>query len=154
MSPKQIFAYYRLMEESFNQMGITEKEGDYSIFSTSVLSQLKNKTKNFYYFIYKNKQLCGVFNLCVENNKLFLGNVVFNNKLKNTHLILDFIAFVLNAKNFKAFDNIYFNINNKNTKSIKTFMHLGGEIVLAKQNSSLYCLNRNTATTFLAKFNR
>jgi len=153
LTEAEIKAYYNLIANSFADMGINAKEDDFLVLKTAINKNIKSP-KNFYYFIYKNAKICGAFDLAIENGKLYLGNVVFDNKYKGTHLILEFLNFVFKASEFKEFNEIYFNINNKNSKSKQTFLHLGAKVFKEKEHSALYCLKRQDVKNYLNKINR
>ena len=153
LKESEIRAYYNLMAESFSDMGIKAKEDDYINLKTAIKKNLKSP-QNFYYFIYKDDKICGVFDLAIENGMLYLGNVVFDKGYKGTHLILEFIMFVLYAPEFYDYNEIYFNIKHKNLKSKSTFIHLGAKVVKNKEESALYCLKRLDVKTYIEKNNK
>ncbi len=71
-----------------------------------------------------------------------------------TRILLRILQYLSTAKEFLDFQEVYFNINNKNEQSIRTFMHLVGVEIEKRERSSLYRLTREQMQNYLKKFNK
>lgn len=113
-----------------------------------------NQSNNFYFWIYADDNFVGYFELCVNENKLFLSEIQLCGNVKQTKTILYVIKFLTELDYFKDFDKIYFSINKTNSLSNKTFSHLGGKIVRETEKKNIYELSRDKIEQYLSKYGR
>ena len=111
--------------------------------------------KNFYfYLIYFDGKICGFAELAISNGKLYVAEIELSDTVKHSRILLRILQYLSTAKEFLDFQEVYFNINNKNEQSIRTFMHLGGVVTEKRERSSLYHLTREQMQNYLKKFNK
>ena len=143
---------YNIISSNMSKLGFVIKKEDEVIWKENIVNRLKDENC-FFYLVYQNGKICGFVEIVISNDKLIVSEIQLNDKVKNTRVLLKILKTLLQDNNFKSFNDVYFYINNKNLKSIKTFTHLGGILKKQKGNSSLYCLNRNNMINYFKKFN-
>lgn len=143
---------YNIISSNMSKLGFVIKKEDEVIWKENIVNRLKDENC-FFYLVYQNGKICGFVEIVISNDKLIVSEIQLNDKVKNTRVLLKILKTLLQDNNFKSFNDVYFYINNKNLKSIKTFTHLGGILKEQKGNSSLYCLNRNNMVNYFKKFN-
>lgn len=151
ISQKELVACFQIIKNNLPSEGIILQPGDEKLWKTNFLSNLK-KDNFLTVLIFDGPSICGYFTLSLEE-RLYLCEIQFNERVKKTRLILKTLLYVFNMKEISNYQQIYFNIKKSNTTSNKTFSHLGGQIVSSSTGSSLYVLERNVVKAYLARLN-
>lgn len=143
----------KIVCENMQKLGHIVTPKDQKIWKENITNSLENKDF-YFYLVYFNGKICGFAELTIFDKKLFVAEIELNNEAKNTRILYKILQFLFNAQEFNSFTEVYFNINNKNEKSISTFSHLGGILVEKREKSSLYCLTRANMQKYFEKLNR
>ncbi len=143
----------KIVCKNMQKLGHKITPKDQKIWKENITNSLKN-TDFYFYLVYFNGKICGFAELTIFDKKLFVAEIELNNDAKNTRILYKILQFLFNAQEFNSFTEVYFNINNKNEKSISTFSHLGAILVEKREKSSLYCLTRANMQKYFEKFNR
>ena len=150
LSDFEIEAMFKIIKNNLIQIGYSVSDGDKKIWISSLKKNLTSK--NFFNFIaYKNNQIVGFAQLIIIDNKLTFSDVELSDLVKNSRIILELVDYTFTLKEFASFDEVYFNINNKNQKSINTFSHLGGKVIQKREKSSQYLLKKADVKNYLDK---
>lgn len=147
----ELFSYFNLMKSHLINLYGEEavSEENYEIWKENRKKTQKNR---FYIKIFKDGELCGFADLLItDENTLYFSDIIVREDMRKTFLVLEFIKFVFECKEFKNFNEIYFHINRNNLTSLKTFGHLGYEITGKTEKSNRYKLTRENIERYLKR---
>ena len=147
LSTKQLNNCYQIVKDNMIKLGYLVNEQDKKTWTDNIRTIIKNNNNDFV-IIYNNKKICG-FIIIEKNNQIFVNEIQFDNQVKKTRLILQVIVYLYNQFSSIKCDEVFFNINNKNVISKKTFLHLGGEILMSNDKSSKYVIKKQDVEKYL-----
>ena len=149
LSEYQLDLCFEIIKDNMIELGYNVTENDGKIWKNNVYTNAQNENNDFI-IIYNNGKICG-FVIIEKGEKVFINEVQLSKQVKNTRLILEIIKYIFYYPSYQQFNEIYFNINNQNQMSKKTFTHLGGECVSSSEKSSQYKLTRDKVQQYLQK---
>lgn len=152
LSAEQLQDCFEIIKNNLQFEGIVFHAQDEDIWKNNILQGLQNKSNTFV-IIKQSDKICGFISL-TEQDKLYLSEIQFAPSVKGTKLILSALMFIKSLKIVSKYNEIYFYINNANSQSIKTFTHLGAQLIGSKNNSNLYVLSRSALKNFLSRFKK
>ena len=138
---------FSILKNNLQNQGFQISNNDFKIWMNNIK---KSFSSSFWFAIYNNGRFCGFMTLSTVNTKLFVSEIQFADSIKNSRAILKCIEFLTSYKPLSKHKECYFNINNKNTKSLHTFSHLQPELISSNSNTSLYILSRQNIQHYLS----
>ena len=149
LSKYQLDACFEIVKNNMKNLGYVVTEDDCKIWENNVYVNSQNENYDFI-IICNDGVICG-FIIIEKGERIFVNEVQLSKQVKNTRLILEIIKNIYNDIDYGKFNEIYFNINNKNEMSKKTFTHLGGKCIFKSDNSSQYKLTRDKVKNYIQK---
>ncbi len=146
LNENEMSQLFDIVSSNMAQIGFKIKNDDKKIWSEN-LSELLKSPDFFLYVVYKNSKIAGFVELCVQNNELILSEIELSQNYKNSHILLTILQCLSQEKEFLIYDHVKFHINKNNSKSIKTFTHLGA--VPIKEQPNIYTLSREKLENYL-----
>lgn len=133
-------------------LGLEISDGDKELWITSLKDNIAKGNTNLYVG-YMDGNLCCFVTIYHKDNELWLSEFEIAEKYKNTKVVIRMIEKLMEVNYLKDYTHIYFKINKTNTKSQKTFEHLGAKMVKENEKSFTYSLSKNDVANYLVKLN-
>lgn len=140
-----------ITKENMSQIGLIVDKDSCDQWISNTRKNVKDKNYK-YNLILNNGILDGFFQLFFDGQKWFLSEIQFSPNIKKNRAILNFLFNLIEYKELKSYNEIYFYINKQNSMSINTFSHLNPVIVLEKEKTIQYKISRKDAENYLKKF--
>lgn len=150
LSSGDIKKCFEILCSNLKSQGYKIPENDFKIWRNNIKLNFESSR---WFLVYNNGSLSGFITMSITNGQLFCSEIQFSESIKGTRAIIKVLKFLNNFKQFDNFDEVYFNINNNNIKSLKTFAHLSPEKVSSNSNSTLFKLSRANLKKYLNSFN-
>lgn len=153
LTQAEISKLFEIISRNMSDIGFEIGKKDKSVWEKNLENNLL-RNDFFLFVIYKDGIIVGFIELGVYDEKLFLSELQLCEQVKNSRILLKTIQTLMKNDNFEHFNEIYFNINKNNFKSIKTFEHLGGECIKRNEKSVCYKIKRGIIDNYLKKVSR
>ncbi len=153
LTQTEISKLFEIISRNMSDIGFEIGKKDKSVWEKNLENNLL-RNDFFLFVIYKDGIIVGFIELGVYDEKLFLSELQLCEQVKNSRILLKTIQTLMKNDNFEHFNEIYFNINKNNFKSIKTFEHLGGECIKQNEKSVCYKIKRGIIDNYLKKVSR
>lgn len=132
--------------------GVDEVE---SLYSNWYDNRKNGSDKRFFIKLFNNNEALGYAELQIRNDEtLYFCDIVIKDNVRGSRLVLYFLKFVFQCKEFEKYKEIYLHINHKNSTSLNTWSHLGLEIVKEGKNSNQYKIKRKNIENYLQRFQK
>lgn len=130
------------------ELHFSVSEQDKQIWCNSINNKLKN-LMFYFYLIELNQEIVGFVELEKIDDYLFLDEFQLLGKVKHTKVIFGALNYLINDKDLKAYNELYFSILKYNQMSNKTFTHLGTEFVSEDEYKIRYKISREKVEKYI-----
>lgn len=148
LTHEELLEYFELLKNHLIEM--YGEENVSSGFSSWYENRAQKSLQKFFIKMSNGNEVLGYAEIMIrKDGSLYFCDIIIHEKMRRTRLLFEFLTFVLKAKEFENFDEIYMHINRNNEMSLRTWSHFDYEKIDEQKLSNFYKIKREKIEKYL-----